>query len=106
MDKEIANNRIVFDVREEGEPPPRGYKEMTAHMIFGLKIDYGSVRKARFVTDIHKVDIPNLMPYASLLSKDIFWIVLIMSALNVIDVKCNGVHYAYLNEIPKERVWL
>ena len=28
MDQEMTNNIIVFDIREEGEAPPRGYKEM------------------------------------------------------------------------------
>ena len=50
MDKEMTNNSIVFDAREEGEEPPRRYKEMAAHMNFDVHLDSGFTCKARFVS--------------------------------------------------------
>ena len=39
MDKDMTNNSIEFDVNEEGEFPPRWYKDMKAHMIFEVNLD-------------------------------------------------------------------
>ena len=35
----MTNKSIAFYVKEEGKAPPHGYKEMTAHMIFDIKLD-------------------------------------------------------------------
>ena len=58
MDKEMTNIRITFDVRKEGKAPPYGNKEMTAHIIFDIKLDAGFNRTARLITDSHKVGTP------------------------------------------------
>ena len=71
MDKETKNNRIVFDVREEGESHTVGYKEMAAHTIFVANLDAGFMRTSRFVVDGHKVDTTNLMVYTPVVSRDI-----------------------------------
>ena len=58
MDKEISNNSVELDVMEDGEAPPRGYKGMTAHKIFSVKLDTGFAHKSRLIADGHKVDLP------------------------------------------------
>ena len=58
MDKEMTNNIVSFDVREKGETPPRGYKDMTVHVIVYVNLDYGFTWKARFVADGHNFDTP------------------------------------------------
>ena len=69
MDKEITNKIIVFDVKEEGEEPPWGYKDMKSHMIFGVNIDSAITIMVRFFVDGHKFDTPTSMTYTSILSK-------------------------------------
>ena len=60
---------------------------MASHMIFGVKLENGFLRKARFVADGHKVDTPPTMMYASVVSSDSVRIVLMLKALNGLDVK-------------------
>ena len=39
IEKEWKNSRIAFKLLERGEPPPVGFKEITCHLIFDLKLD-------------------------------------------------------------------
>ena len=73
---------------------------MMAHMIFGVNTNYGFISKSRFVVDRHNVDIPPLLTYTSVVSRDSVWIVLMPSYINGFDLKCTDV-----NENPKKRVW-
>ena len=63
MYKDMKNNSISFDAREDVEAPPRGYNKMTAHVIFEIKIDTGFTCKSRFITDGRNFDIPPSMTY-------------------------------------------
>ena len=55
MNKGMNNNIIAFYVRGDVEYPPRGYKEMMAHMILDVKLYYGFTRKARFIADVKNI---------------------------------------------------
>ena len=91
MDKDVTNNIIDFDVRDEREAPPRGYKEMTAHMIINIKLDARFTCKDRFFADIHKFDTPPKLIYEPVVSRNSVCIVLILSALNGLDMKSEDV---------------
>ena len=65
MEKNMNNNRITFYYMEEDEATTCGYKEMTAHMIFNVKMDTLFTQKLRFVADFHKVDTSPSMTYTS-----------------------------------------
>ena len=71
---------------------------MTAHIIFDVNMDAEFVVKTRFVADEPKVDTPPPMTYASVVSKYSVQIVLMMSVLNGIYVKCSDVQNTYPNE--------
>ena len=105
MYKEMTSNRIAFDVTEEGESPPRGYKEMAANMIFNIKLGSGFTRKARFVAEGHDIETPPSTTYTSIISIESVYIVLMLADLNVIDVDCADAYNAHLNGKPKERFW-
>ena len=91
MDKEIKNNSIVFDVREQRGAYTRGYTEMTAHMIVGVNLDAGFTGKAMFVADRHNVDTSPLMIYESVISRDSVWKVLNLQALRRnLQKKCDN----------------
>ena len=104
--KSFANNSIEFDVREEVEASPRGYTYIMLYIIFDVNMDSRFTRKARFFSYEHKVDTTPPMMYASVVSSDSVLVVLIMEALNGLNVKCADVQNSYLNAKPKERVWL
>ena len=63
VDKDMTNISIVFNVRKEGESPPRGYKEMKSHMIFGVNLDAVFMSKYRCITDRQKADTPPSVIY-------------------------------------------
>ena len=77
---------------------------MMAHIIFDVKLDCGFVRKIRFVVYGHKVYTPPFMTYAPVVSRDNFWVVLMMVSLNGHDVKCSDTKNIYLHENQKETV--
>jgi len=54
--KKMKNNRMAFKVLEEDERVPIGYKWITCHMIFDIKMNY--TRKARYVARGHMTDPP------------------------------------------------
>ena len=43
--KEMTNVGVAFQIQEEGEVIPNGYKKVTGHLIFDVKMDF--TRKAR-----------------------------------------------------------
>ena len=51
------------------------------HIIFDVKLESGFTYKARFIEDSHKLDIPPLMEYESVISRDSVWKVLNMQDL-------------------------
>ena len=73
-------------------------------MIFDVKIDAGFTRKARLVANGHRQDTPDSMTYSPVVSCDSVRIMLTLAALNILDLHTAGVHNAYLNAKPKERV--
>ena len=75
-------------------------------MIFNIKLDSGFTWKVRFVEDRHKVDTLPSMTYAFVVSRDSVQIVLMLEALNSLDVKCDDVQNSYLNANPKDKLWL
>ena len=74
-------------------------------MIFDIKLDTRFTQKERSVAYRQKVDTPSYMTYTSILLRYGVRIVLMLASLNVLCVKCDEVQNAYLDTIPKERVW-
>ena len=105
MTRERTNTQCTFNVLDEGAPPPRGFQKITCHMIFDVKLDAGFTRKARYVADGHKAAAPDVMTYASVVSRDSVRIVLTLAALNGLDLQCGDVKNAYLNAKPKENCY-
>ena len=106
MDKGITNNRVAFDVKEEGESPPQGYTYMTAYMVFDVTLDAGFTQKEMFVPDRHNFKTLLSIMHALFVSGDSVWIVLMLADIIELDVKCASLHNAYINAKSKKRVWL
>ena len=73
-------------------------------MVFSVKFDAFFTRKTRIIVDRQNVDIPPSITYASVVSRDSVIIVLLLSDISGIVVKCANVQNNYLNDNPKERV--
>ena len=68
MVKEMKNVMPTFKVLDENEMVPIGYKLITCHMIFNVKMDF--TWKACFVKGEYVTDPPTLMTYSSIVSCD------------------------------------
>ena len=103
--KEMKNIRPAFEVWEKDiSELPSGYKKITCHMIFDVKMGKNFKRKARFVADGHKTHTPARMTYSSVLSRDSFWIALTIASLNELYVMACDIQNAYLMADCRERV--
>ena len=101
--KEMDNSRIAFRLLERGESPPRGYKEITCHLIFDLKLDM--TRKARYVAGGHLTTVPTYMTYSSVVSRDTVRIGFLVAALNDLNVLAGDIQNAFLSAPTQERIF-
>ena len=109
VDKEMRNNVLDFGIHDNiGLCIPvkaqKRYRKMTVHMIFYVKLDAVSTRKARLVADGHKVVTPPSMTYSPGVSIYSVRILILIAALNFLDFQCSDVKNTYLSAHPKERV--
>ena len=82
-----------------------GYKEITCHIIFNIKLDGKFTRKARFVADGSKTDWPKSMTYSSVVSRESVCIAFLTAGLNDVDILVCNISGAYLNAPAGEKVW-
>ena len=94
---------MAFDLKPRGEKAPVGYKEITCHLIFDLKMDM--TRKARYVAGGHLTDVPTSMTYSSVVSRDSVRIGLLIAALNDLDLLAGDIQNAFLSAPTKERIY-
>ena len=103
---EMKNNQIGFEEYQGKIENLIGYEEITAHMIFDVKLAENLRRKARFVADGHKVETPSSITYSTVVSRDSVRIMLMLAALNDLDVMGCDVQNAFLNAKNKEKHWI
>ena len=103
IEKEMQNSRIAFKLLGRGEKAPVGYKEITCHLIFDLKMDL--TRKARYVAGGHLTDPPTSMTYASVVSRDNVRIAFLLAALNGLQILAGDIQNAYLNAERTKKIF-
>ena len=94
LGKEMHNVGIAFEVLEQGQQEPVGWKKVTGHLIFDVKMDL--TRKARWVLDGHKTPDPIHSTYAGVVSRESVRIAFTYAALNSLDVTAADIRNAYL----------
>ncbi len=104
MAKELSNVDIAFDWKEVGEKPPPGYQKIPYHFVFDIKMDF--TRKARLVAGGHVTDVPSVMTYSSVVSRDSVRIMFMIAALNDLDIMAGDIGNAYLNAETTEKVYM
>lgn len=72
-----------------------GFKEITGHMIFDIKLGENFRRKARYVADGHKTEAPAAITYSTVVSRDSVRICLTIAALNDLEVLAADIENAY-----------
>ena len=73
-----------------------GFQQITGHIIFDIKLGEGFRRKARFVGDGHKTKPPSSITYSSVLFRDSVRIMLLVAALNNLNIQGADIENAYL----------
>ena len=100
----MKNVRVAFQILDENEEVPIGYKFFCCHMIFDIKME-DFRRKARLVAGGHMTDTPAAITYASVVSRESVRLALMLAALNALEVKCGDVMNAYITAPITEKVW-
>jgi hypothetical protein len=99
----MSNNKLAFKFLNEDESVPVAYKRIRCHMIFDVKMDF--THKARYVAGGHMTDPPSSITYSSVVSRDSVRIAFLLAALNNVDLLSTDIGNAYLNALPREKVY-
>ena len=107
----MARVRVSFEewdkgsTRAEAKEKLVGFKEITTHMIFDIKIG-DLVRKCRLVADGHKIE-PDVstITYSSVVSRDSIRILFMYAALNDLELNSADIGNAYLNAPCRSKYW-
>ena len=102
----MKNNRIAFEEHECNVSKLIGFKEITGHMVFDVKLGENFRRKARLCADGHKTDAPSSITYSTVVSRDSVRIILLIAALNKLDVFSGDIQNAYLTAPNREKVYI
>ena len=103
IEKEWTNSRVVFKMLDQGKPPPVGFKEITCHLVFDLKLDM--TRKARYAAGGHLTQVPTHMTYSSVVSRETVRIGLLMAVLNGLELLAGDIQNAFLEAPTKEKIF-
>ena len=82
-----------------------GYQEIDLHMIFDIKLGQNFRRKARMVAGGHMTKPPSSVTYSSVVSRESVRIMLMVAALNDLEIQSADIKNAYLTAPCRERVW-
>ena len=99
----MKNSRIAFEILGKHVQPPPGYKKITCHMNFEIKMDLR--QKARYVAGGHLTDPPTSMTYSTVVSRESVRIAFLLAALNNLEILAGDIQNAYLNAPTSEKLY-
>jgi hypothetical protein len=102
--KEMLNVGIAFEILEDGKIAPPGWRKVTGHIVWDLKMDF--TRKARYVLDGHKTPNPVGSTYAGVVSRESVRIAFTYAALNGLDVCAADIRNAYLQAPSSQKDYI
>jgi hypothetical protein len=91
---EMTKVGVAFELLEENQHAPPGWKKVMGHLVWDLKMDF--TRKARWVLDGHRTPDPVGSTYAGVVSRESVRIAFTYAALNGVDVCAADIRNAYL----------
>ena len=104
IEKEMRNVAIAFEILEDDEVLPKGYKPAFYRIFFHIKMDI--TRKARYVLDGHGTPDPDGSAYAGVVSQESIKIALIYAALSNLNISTGDILNAYLHLPSFERYFI
>ena len=102
--KEMYNVGVAFEILDEGTHAPHGWKRVTRHLIWDVKMDF--TRKAGWVLDGHKTPDPIGSTYAGVVSRESVRIALTYAALNDLDMFAADIWNAYLQAPSSQKDYI
>ena len=99
----MNNSRVACNFIDRDDHDPVGYKEITCHLIFYVKM--GLTRKARYVAGGHIANPPSYMTYVSVVSRDSVRLAFLIAALIFLDILAGYIQNTYLNAPIKEKLF-
>ena len=100
----MLNIGIAFEVLDEGKSAPPGWKKVTGHLIWDVKMDF--TWKARWVLDGHKMANPIGSTYAGVVSRESVRIAFTYAALNDLNVCAADIRNAYLQAPSSQKDYI
>jgi hypothetical protein len=106
---EMSNVRVAFEeydgeLTQDGKQ--KGYKFVSTHMVFDVKLGENFRRKARLVADGHKTDAPtSTITHSSVVSRDSVRIALTIMVLNDLDIFACDIQNAFLTAPCREKLY-
>ena len=97
----MFNVGVAFRILENDEV---GYKPVTGHIIFDVKMDF--TRKCRWVLDGHKCKDPEGSTYAGVVSRESVRIALLYAALHDLEVCAADIRNAYLQAPSSQKDYI
>ena len=97
----MSNVGIAFNILEDNEELPVGYKKSSGHLVWDLKMDF--TRKARWVKEGHITPDPESSNYADVVSRESIRILLTHAALHGTPVMAVDIRNAYLQAPTSEK---
>ena len=91
IEMEMKNNRVAFEEYTGEISKLVGYKRISGHMVFDIKLGENFHFKARFVADGHLTDAPPALTYSTVVGRDSVRILLTIAALNELDVQASDI---------------
>ena len=100
---EMKNNRVAFDILEEGRKVEPGRKFVECFMRFEVKMDFR--RKARYVANGAKTPDLTVHNYSGVVSRETVRIAFTYAALHGFDIMAADILNAYLQAPISEKYW-
>ena len=102
--KEKYNVGVAFEVLDEREQAPNGWKKVTGHLVWDVKMDF--TRKARWVLNKHKMPDPVGSTFTRVVSRESIWITLTYAVLNGLDILVADIRNAYLQAPSSQKDYI
>ena len=102
----MKNVRVAFEEwkGKENQIPP-GYQKIKCHIIFEIKFSENFRWKARFVTGRHMNEASTSLTYSTVVSCDSVRIILMIAALNGLEISSCDIQNAYLTAPCREKIY-
>ena len=100
-------NKLRVAVQESNVSPNKliGHKEIGLQMIFDIKLGENFRRKVRMVAGGHTTKTPSSVTYGYVVSRDLVRIMLMIVALNDLDLQAADIENTYLTAPCLNKIW-